>query len=95
MLAVRKNFDFLGVLVLSFVVAVTGGIIRDILVGAVPPAAIASWHTFAIAIRRRRSYLVLLSSFPEPPLRMPCPQCISQRTAQFGERHETAPMTDT
>jgi uncharacterized membrane protein YeiH len=29
---------------------VTGGVIRDLLIGAVPPAAIASWHTFAIAI---------------------------------------------
>jgi uncharacterized membrane protein YeiH len=50
MLAVRKKFDLFGVLVLSFVVAVTGGITRDLLIGAVPPAAIASWHDFTIAI---------------------------------------------
>lgn len=50
MLALPKNFDLFGVLVMSFVVAVTGGVIRDLLIGAVPPAAIASWHTFAIAI---------------------------------------------
>ena len=50
LLAVQKRFDLFGVLVLSFVVAVTGGIMRDVLIGAVPPAAIASWHTLAIAV---------------------------------------------
>jgi uncharacterized membrane protein YeiH len=50
LLAVQKKFDLFGVLVLSFVVAVTGGITRDLMIGAVPPAAIASWHSFVIAI---------------------------------------------
>ncbi len=50
LLAVQKRFDLFGVLLLSFVVAVTGGITRDVLIGAVPPAAVASWHTLAIAI---------------------------------------------
>ena len=45
LLAVQKRFDLFGVLVLSFVVAVTGGITRDVLIGAVPPASVASWHT--------------------------------------------------
>ena len=49
LLAVEKRFDLFGVLLLSFVVAVTGGITRDLLIGAVPPAAVASWHTLAIA----------------------------------------------
>jgi uncharacterized membrane protein YeiH len=49
LLAVQKRFDLFGVLLLSFVVAVTGGITRDLLIGAVPPAAVASWHTLAIA----------------------------------------------
>jgi len=50
LLAVEKRFDLFGVLVLSFVVAVAGGVTRDLLIGAVPPAAIAGWHTLAIAI---------------------------------------------
>jgi uncharacterized membrane protein YeiH len=50
LLAVQKRFDLFGVLLLSFVVAVTGGITRDLLIGAVPPAAVASWHTLAIAV---------------------------------------------
>src|SRR3954447_817624 len=49
LLAVQKRFDLFGVLLLSFVVAVTGGITRDLLIGAVPPASVASWHNLAIA----------------------------------------------
>lgn len=50
LLAVQKRFDLFGVLVLSFVVAVTGGITRDLLLGAVPPASIVSWHNLALAV---------------------------------------------
>ncbi|HXT06643.1 MAG TPA: trimeric intracellular cation channel family protein [Roseiarcus sp.] len=50
LLGVQKRFDLFGVLVLSFVVAATGGIVRDLMIGAAPPAAIASWHTLAVAI---------------------------------------------
>ena len=49
-LAIQKRFDIFGVLFLSFVVGVAGGMTRDLLIGAVPPAAIANWHDFAIAI---------------------------------------------
>ena len=49
-LAVQKRFDIFGVLFLAFVTAVTGGVVRDVLIGAVPPAAIAHWRTFAIAV---------------------------------------------
>lgn len=50
MLAIKKGFDIFGVLFLSWIVGVAGGITRDILIGAVPPATIANWHDFAIAI---------------------------------------------
>lgn len=50
LLAVQKRFDLFGVLVLSVVAAVTGGITRDVLIGAVPPASVASWHNLAIAV---------------------------------------------
>lgn len=50
LLAVEKRFDLFGVLVLSFVVAVAGGVTRDLLIGAVPPAAIEGWHTLAVAM---------------------------------------------
>lgn len=40
--AIRKRLDIFGVLVLSFVAATFGGIARDLLIGAAPPAAITS-----------------------------------------------------
>lgn len=50
LLGVRKRFDLFGVLFLSFVVAVVGGLIRDVLIGAVPPVAVTDIHYFAIAM---------------------------------------------
>jgi uncharacterized membrane protein YeiH len=50
LLGVKKEFDLFGVLFLSFVVAVVGGMMRDILIGAVPPAAITEIHYFLIAV---------------------------------------------
>jgi uncharacterized membrane protein YeiH len=47
---VRKEFDLLGVLFLSFVVAVAGGMMRDVVTGAVRPVAITEIHYFLIAI---------------------------------------------
>ena len=48
-LAVRARMDLFGVLVLAIVTAVSGGILRDLLIGAVPPASIADWRPVALA----------------------------------------------
>jgi uncharacterized membrane protein YeiH len=50
LLGVRKRFDLFGVLCLAFVAAVTGGIIRDVLIDATPPVAITQLHYFVIAM---------------------------------------------
>lgn len=50
MLGVRQRLDIFGVLVLSFVASSAGGIMRDVLIGSVPPAAISDWRYFAVAI---------------------------------------------
>ena len=50
LLGVQKRFDLFGVLFLSFVVAVAGGVLRDLLIGAVPPVAITQLHYFMIAV---------------------------------------------
>ncbi len=50
LLAVQKRMDIFGVFVLAFVTAVTGGIVRDLLIGAVPPDAFRSWHMLALAV---------------------------------------------
>ena len=39
LLAVRKNFDVFGIAVLAEITALGGGLLRDIVIGAVPPAA--------------------------------------------------------
>jgi uncharacterized membrane protein YeiH len=50
LLGVQKRFDLFGVLFLSFVVSVVGGMMRDVLIGAIPPVAITDIHYFAIAM---------------------------------------------
>jgi uncharacterized membrane protein YeiH len=46
----RRGMDLFGVLVLAFVTAVAGGVLRDLLVGFVPPAAIRDWRPLALSI---------------------------------------------
>ena len=48
--AVRRELDLFGVLVLSFIAASTGGILRDVLIGAVPPATLVDCRYLAIAV---------------------------------------------
>jgi len=47
--AVRQRLDLFGVLVLSFATALSGGILRDLLIGAVPPIAFQDWRYLAAA----------------------------------------------
>jgi uncharacterized membrane protein YeiH len=47
--AIRGNLDLVGVMVLSFATALGGGIIRDLLIGAVPPGSIRDWRYGAVA----------------------------------------------
>ena len=47
---VRRRLDLFGVLVLSFAAATAGGIGRDVLLGATPPAALADWRYLAVSV---------------------------------------------
>jgi uncharacterized membrane protein YeiH len=47
--AASGQLDLLGVMVLAFATAVGGGIIRDLLIGAVPPASLRDWRYAALA----------------------------------------------
>jgi uncharacterized membrane protein YeiH len=47
--AISGNLDFLGLMVLAFATALGGGIIRDLLIGAVPPSALRDWCYSAVA----------------------------------------------
>jgi uncharacterized membrane protein YeiH len=50
MQGVRHKLDIFGVLVLSFAASSAGGIIRDLLIGSTPPAAISDWRYCTVAI---------------------------------------------
>src|SRR5215470_11331429 len=47
---VKRRLDLFGVLVLSYVAGNAGGITRDLLIGAVPPAAITDWRYLAVSL---------------------------------------------
>ena len=47
---VRRHFDLFGVLVLSFAASTAGGITRDLLIGATPPAALSTWLYLAVSM---------------------------------------------
>ncbi len=48
--AVKHRLDIFGVMVLSFAAGNAGGITRDLLIGAVPPAAIADWTYIGVSV---------------------------------------------
>ncbi len=50
MAAVNGNLDLVGIMTLAFCTALGGGIIRDTLLGALPPAALRDWRYPAIAL---------------------------------------------
>ena len=47
---VQSRFDIFGVLVLAFIAGTFGGIARDLLIGAVPPAALLDLRYVAVAL---------------------------------------------
>jgi len=47
---VNRRLDLFGILVLSFAAGNAGGIARDLLIGAVPPAAISDWRYLAVSL---------------------------------------------
>jgi uncharacterized membrane protein YeiH len=62
MAGVRHRFDLFGVLALSYAAATAGGITRDLLIGAVPPASVADWRYIVVPV------LVGLATFWWHPL---------------------------
>lgn len=46
----KKRLDLFGILVLSFAAASAGGILRDVLIGAVPPAALVDGRYLAVSV---------------------------------------------
>ncbi|WP_263366675.1 trimeric intracellular cation channel family protein [Edaphobacter bradus] len=50
MAGVKHRLDLFGVLVLSFASATAGGITRDVLIGAIPPASIHDWRYVGVSV---------------------------------------------
>jgi len=48
--AVKHKLDAFGIFVLCFAAATAGGITRDIMIGALPPAAISDWRYLALSM---------------------------------------------
>jgi uncharacterized membrane protein YeiH len=46
----RRELDLFGVLVLSFAAGNSGGITRDLLIGAVPPGAVGDWRYLGVSL---------------------------------------------
>ena len=50
LVAVRKNLDLFAALVLGGVTGLGGGFIRDVLIGATPPAALTDWRYLLVPV---------------------------------------------
>ena len=50
LVAVRKDLDVFAVLVLATITGLGGGVVRDVLIGATPPAALADWRYLLVPV---------------------------------------------
>jgi uncharacterized membrane protein YeiH len=50
LVGVRKDLDVFGVLVLAGTTGLGGGFLRDVLIGAAPPAALADWRYLLVPV---------------------------------------------
>jgi uncharacterized membrane protein YeiH len=48
--AKQRGLDLFGICAISFTVACGGGIMRDLCIGAIPPAGLSNWHYLVAAI---------------------------------------------
>jgi len=65
--AIQHGLDLFGIMVLSFVTALGGGVIRDLLIGATPPNAIRDWRYAAVAFTAGAATFVLYALAPLVP----------------------------
>ncbi len=46
----KRNLDLFGICAIAFTVACGGGIIRDLCIGAIPPAGLMNWQYLVVAV---------------------------------------------
>lgn len=49
LMAVRKDFDIVGLVILAVITALGGGVLRDLILGDTPPVAFTRWPYLAVA----------------------------------------------
>src|SRR3954451_22124430 len=63
LVGVRKALDVFGVMVLALITGLGGGVDRDVLIGAVPPAALEDWRYLVVPAVDRLVVLVFHPAF--------------------------------
>ncbi len=71
LVAVRRGLDLFGILVLSWVAGLGGGIIRDLFLGITPPVAVSDWRLLAAAVGAGTLVFALHGSWQELAARHP------------------------
>ena len=64
--AMRSQLDLLGVMVIAFIVALGGGVTRDVLIGATPPNAVADWDS-TVVVRYGKQEDAAIGYNPQKP----------------------------
>jgi uncharacterized membrane protein YeiH len=68
--AIKGDLDFFGLMVLSFITAVGGGIVRDLLIGDVPPNSIRDWRYGVTAFAGGAAVFFFYERFQQIPLNL-------------------------
>src|SRR2546422_371063 len=79
---VKHRLDLFGALVVSFVTATAGGITRDVLIGAVPPAALRDWRYVGISMLAGAIVVVMGHALNAPA----APSAVAGAACCFGLR---------
>jgi uncharacterized membrane protein YeiH len=50
LMAIRRDFDVIGIAMLAVITAIGGGVVRDLVLGDVPPPAFTQWEYLAVPL---------------------------------------------
>jgi hypothetical protein len=92
---VKRRLDLFGVLVLSFAAGNAGGIARDLLIGAVPPAAISDRRYLAVSLLAGISPSTGLPASTGYAARCSCSTGQGWRSSRFPARKRRSPSGST
>ena len=79
LLAIRRDFDVVGIAILSMITALGGGLLRDLVLGDTPPPAFTQWEYLAVPLA---ASAVAFVAHPElERLTQPCSSSMRQARA--------------